>query len=120
MTFENIGAKGEIAYGEQFLLWPQCFQHHLTIKLSFMEIFQVFVIVFSKSSAACGKGSTDIIVINQQIQSSRTDHITRNYNFNSQTVQKAIVILYKLPMNISGNVCCSLLLFLNHEVLLTS
>ena len=33
--FENIVAKGEIAHDEQFLLWPQCFQIYLTIKLSF-------------------------------------------------------------------------------------
>ena len=45
-------AKGEIAYDEQFLLWPQCFQLYLTIKLSFMEIVQVFVTMFSKSSVA--------------------------------------------------------------------
>ena len=53
-------AKGEIAHHEQFHLWLQCFQLHLTIKLSFMEIFQVFVTMFSKSSAAdvlyVGKG----------------------------------------------------------------
>ena len=41
-TFENIVAKGEIAHDMQFFLWPQCFQLYLTIKLSFMEIFQVF------------------------------------------------------------------------------
>ena len=50
-TSENI-VRGEIARGEQFRLWPQCFQLYLTIKLSFMEIFQVFVTMFSKSSAA--------------------------------------------------------------------
>ena len=44
--------KGEIAHHEQFHLWPQCFQLYLTIKLSFMEIFHVFVTLFSKSSAA--------------------------------------------------------------------
>ena len=44
-------AKGEIAKGEQFLLWPQCFQLYLTIKLSFKDIFQVFVNTFSKLSA---------------------------------------------------------------------
>ena len=43
MTFENIVAKGEIAHDEQFLLRSQCFQLYLTIKLSFMEIFQAFV-----------------------------------------------------------------------------
>ena len=35
-------AKGKIAHDEQFLFWPQCFQLHFTIKLSFIEIFQVF------------------------------------------------------------------------------
>ena len=59
-TFENILAKGEIAHNEQFLLWPQCFQLYLSIKLSFIEIFQVFVTMFSKLSAAdflyVGKG----------------------------------------------------------------
>ena len=60
MIFENIVAKGEIAHDQQFLLWPQSFQLYLIIKLSFMEIFQVFVTMFSKSSAAdllyVGKG----------------------------------------------------------------
>ena len=45
-------AEEEIAHYEQFLLWPQCFQIYLTIRLSFLEIFQVFVTMFSKSSAA--------------------------------------------------------------------
>ena len=60
MTFENIVAKGEIAHHEQFHLWQQCFQLYLTIKLSLMEIFQGFVTMFSKLSAAdllyVGKG----------------------------------------------------------------
>ena len=51
-TFENIVAKGEIAHDEQFLLWPQCFQLYLTVKLSFKEILQVFFTMFSKSFAA--------------------------------------------------------------------
>ena len=51
-NIENIVAKGEIAHDEQFHLWPQCFQLYLTIKLSFMEIFQVFVTMYTKSSAA--------------------------------------------------------------------
>ena len=59
-TFENIVAKGEIARDEQFPLWPQCFQLYLTVKISLVEIFQVFVTMFSKSSAAdllyIGKG----------------------------------------------------------------
>ena len=59
-TFENIVAKGEIAHDEQFHLSPQCFQLYLTIKLSFMEIIQVFVTMLLKSSAAdwlyVGKG----------------------------------------------------------------
>ena len=46
------------------LLWPQCFQLYLTIKMSFMEIFQVFVTMFSKASAAdllyVGKGGVKI------------------------------------------------------------
>ena len=50
--FQRIVAKCEIAHDEQFLRWPQCFQLYLTIKLSFMEIFQVFVTLYSKSSAA--------------------------------------------------------------------
>ena len=45
-------AKGEIAHDGQFLLWPQYFQLYLTIKLSFIEIFQGFVTMFLKSSAA--------------------------------------------------------------------
>ena len=45
-TFEKSVAKGEIAHDEQFLLWPHCFQLYLTIKLTFIEIFQVFVTVF--------------------------------------------------------------------------
>ena len=53
-------AKGEIAHNEQFLLWPQRFQLYLTIKLSFIDIVQGVVILFSKSSAAdllhVGKG----------------------------------------------------------------
>ena len=34
---------------KKFLLCPQCFQLYITIKLSFMEIVQVFVAMFSKS-----------------------------------------------------------------------
>ena len=60
MTYENIVAIGENAQDEQFLVWPQYFQLYLTIKLSYMEIFQVFSTMFSKSSATdfvvCGKG----------------------------------------------------------------
>ena len=52
VTFENIVAKGKIAHDEQFLLWPQCFQLYLEIKLSFMEIFLFFATIFSKSSVA--------------------------------------------------------------------
>ena len=51
MSFENIVAKSEIAHDKQFLLWPQCFQLNLTIKLSFMEIFQVFVTFFQSHAA---------------------------------------------------------------------
>ena len=50
---KTLWPKLKIAHDEQFHLWPQCFQLHLlTIKRSFMEIFQVFVTMFSKSSAA--------------------------------------------------------------------
>ena len=60
-------AKGEIAYDEQFYLWPQCFQLYFTIMLSFMEIFQVFVTMFSKSSAAdllyVGKGKCNNVFL---------------------------------------------------------
>ena len=45
--------KGEIAHDEEFFLQPQCFHLCLTIKLSFMEIFQVFVTMFSKSQIWC-------------------------------------------------------------------
>ena len=60
MTFENIVAKGEIAHDEQFILRLQCFQLYLTIKLLFMETFQVSVTICSESSAVdllyVGKG----------------------------------------------------------------
>ena len=60
MTFDNIGAKGEIAHDEQFQLWQQCFQLYLTIELSFTEIYSVFATMFSKLSATellfVGKG----------------------------------------------------------------
>ena len=46
-SFENSVAKGEIAHDEQLRLWPQYFQLYLTIKLSFMEMFQVFVTILS-------------------------------------------------------------------------
>ena len=42
MHFENIVAKVKLL---------MMFQLYLTIKLSIMEIFQVFVTIFSKSSA---------------------------------------------------------------------
>ena len=47
--------KGEIATDEQFLLWPQCFQLYLTIKLSFMDIIQVLNVVCC-IFVVCGKG----------------------------------------------------------------
>ena len=53
-------AEGKIAHDEQFPLWPQCFPLFLTVQLSLMDVFQVFVIKFSKTSAAdlmyVGKG----------------------------------------------------------------
>ena len=45
-------SKGVTAHDEQFLLWPQCFQLYLIIKLSFVNKIQVFVNRLSKSSAA--------------------------------------------------------------------
>ena len=45
--------KGEIAHNEQFLLWPQCFQHYLTIK---QETFQGFVKVVGCRFGDLGKG----------------------------------------------------------------
>ena len=38
MTFENIVAKGEIAYNEQFIHLPKCFQLFSINKLSCIEI----------------------------------------------------------------------------------
>ena len=53
-------AKAKIAHDEQFPYWAQCFQLYLKIKLSFLEIVQVFVTMFLKSSGAdllyVGKG----------------------------------------------------------------
>ena len=51
-TADDFWKHCEIAKDEQFLLWPQCFQLYWIIKLSFMEILQVFVSMLSKSSAA--------------------------------------------------------------------
>ena len=45
-TFENIVAKGEIDHDEQFPIFPQCFQLNLMFKLSFIEIFVIFVNMF--------------------------------------------------------------------------
>ena len=62
-NFENIEAKEEIAYDDQFLLWPQCFQLYSVIVLSFMKMFNVFDYMFSESPAADllyeGKGKHD-------------------------------------------------------------
>ena len=44
--FLKTVTKEEIVQNEQFVLWPQSFQLYLTIKLSFMEIFQVFITMF--------------------------------------------------------------------------
>ena len=46
-TFENTVTKGEIAQDEQFLLLPQCFQLFSVIILPFIEIFHIFVYMFS-------------------------------------------------------------------------
>ena len=51
-TFENIVGKGEISHKNQFHLLSQCFQLHLTTKLSFIEHFHISAYMISKSSAA--------------------------------------------------------------------
>ena len=56
--------KGEIAHDEQFLLWPQCFQLYVIIKLSFMENVLDFVTIFSKWSAA------DLLYVEKRIRNS--------------------------------------------------
>ena len=70
-------AKGETDHYEQFHLWPECYQLYLTIKLSFMEIFQVCVTMFSKLSAAyllyVGKGW----LILKPLNLGCSDHITK-------------------------------------------
>ena len=43
---------GEIAQNQQFLLLPQCFQLYLIVEPSVIEIFQIFVNMLTKSSAA--------------------------------------------------------------------
>ena len=47
-----IVTKEEIAQIKQFLVLPQCFQLFSVIILSFIEIFHVFALLFSKLSAA--------------------------------------------------------------------
>ena len=42
-TFINIVTKGESALDEQFPLIPQCFPLYSILKLSFIEIFYIFV-----------------------------------------------------------------------------
>ena len=41
-------AKGKIAHDEQFLLWPQCFQLFSIVVLSFIDVFQMLNLMFSK------------------------------------------------------------------------
>ena len=40
-AFENIVGKGEIAYNEQFLLFPQCFLRNQVIVSPFVHIFGI-------------------------------------------------------------------------------
>ena len=40
-AFENIVGKGEIAHNEQFLLFPQCFQHNQITVSPFVHIFDI-------------------------------------------------------------------------------
>ena len=56
MTFENIVAKGEIAYNVQYLFLPQFFQLFSIIKYLFMEIFYIFAKAVCCSCVVCGKG----------------------------------------------------------------
>ena len=52
MTFENIVAKVEIAYAEQFLLWSPCFQIYGDFSGFFHYVFKVTCCGF----VVCGKG----------------------------------------------------------------
>ena len=67
MTFENIVAKGEILLMmSNFSFGNNIFKLslYLTIKLSFMDIFQVFVTVFSCCRfVVCGKGLRSLKVL---------------------------------------------------------
>ena len=51
-TFEKIVTKEEIAHDEQFLPLPKCFQLYLLIPHSFIEIYHILALMFSKLSAA--------------------------------------------------------------------
>ena len=42
-TFDNIVEKGDTAHNKQLLLWPQSFQLHSIIVLSFTENFHIFI-----------------------------------------------------------------------------
>ena len=46
-TFENIETKEEIACNEQFLVLRQCFQLFSIIIVTFIEVFFMFVYIFS-------------------------------------------------------------------------
>ena len=50
--WKHYGQRWKLLIDEQFHLWPKNFQLYLTIKLSFIEIFHVFVNKFWKSSSA--------------------------------------------------------------------
>ena len=51
-TFENIVTKGKTVQDEQLFPFATIFQHYLIIQLSFIEIFNIFAIIFSKFSTA--------------------------------------------------------------------
>ena len=65
-------AEGEIGHDKQFVLWTQCFQLYLTIKLSFMAIFfchNVFKVCCR--FVVCGKGfkSSDLFYVGKGLSS---------------------------------------------------
>ena len=70
-------AKGEIVHNEQFLLWPQCFQLFLKIKLYLIEIFLRFLSLCFQSSVAdllyVGKGYICVVIWINLLSLSHTD-----------------------------------------------
>ena len=52
MNFENNVTKVEIVYYGQTPVLPRCFQLQIIIIVSFIEMFHVFPVCYTKSSAA--------------------------------------------------------------------